>query len=101
MKCVSKYRDMDKLKAYRKRNRKRYYRDSGGKRKPPYTEDEDMVIMLSDETDREIAQEFGRSIKSIQMRRTKLRLGRVANRSWVNYNKKKNTYLQTVNNGIQ
>lgn len=88
MKSAKLYKDKDKLKAYKKRERIRYYHSGDfiedKSRHLRYTEDEDRVIMLSDETDREIAKAFNRSIKSIQLRRHRLKNGLVLNRDYVN-----------------
>lgn len=79
--CVKKYKDKKKLKAYIKRNRERYYHSGDyrerGQRKRNYTIEEDYVVMYSDETDRTIAKELLRSIRSVQIRRHRLLHGKV------------------------
>lgn len=71
----TKYRDMQKFNEFRKRSRQQYYgrTDEFGNRKVSWTIEEDNKVLEHNITDFELAQELGRTIKSIQTRRYKLR----------------------------
>ena len=77
MKHLSWYKDKVKMRAYRNRQRKINY-DRGnfitrpGKRYQPY---EDWEVLFSTETDRKVARELNRSVRSIQLRRWKILSG--------------------------
>lgn len=74
----SGYRDLEKLRKYLSGCRKRYYERynfGDGVSKRRYSPEDDEVIMLHEETDRKIAEKLGRSVRSIQIRRSRLKSG--------------------------
>ena len=79
MKTLKFYKDQDKMRAYRKRNKKVNYLLGNfivfSNRK--YTADDDWEVLFSNKNDREIAKELQRSTESIQIRRGRILSGKV------------------------
>jgi len=79
MKTLKFYKDMDKMREYRKRSKKNNYKRGNFIEVPyiRYTGDEDWELLFSDKSDRQIAMELKRSVESIQLRRWKILSGKV------------------------
>ncbi|WP_304393427.1 hypothetical protein [uncultured Clostridium sp.] len=76
-KTLKEYKDKEKAKAYRKRNRDRYYNKNIGdlsRSGEPWQKWEDYLIINSkgDVIDRDIAKLLHRSLRAIQSHRSKL-----------------------------
>ena len=73
-KRFSLYKNKDKLKAYRKRHKDRYYnrnKDNCINNNSRWTEEEIDLILYSNKTDTELSIELSRTIEAIQMKRHK------------------------------
>lgn len=66
------YRDLNKYYNTKRRQQRRYYRQTvcGPKK---WTEDEDALVLLHVMTDRELSAKIGHSMAAIQKRRTRLK----------------------------
>lgn len=69
----STYRDMEKYRKTRNACKRRYYRKTqkGGARRR-WTKEEDAIVLEHAHTDTEISEMIGRSVCSIQVRRSRL-----------------------------
>lgn len=64
------YRDLSKWRVTAKRQKDKYYsRSQTGHGTPRWTSEEDLIVLLHEKTDNEIALEIGRSVAAIQKRR--------------------------------
>lgn len=79
------YRNIEKRNSYRNRARKRNY-DKGwvDSNHRKWTKEEDILVLTSDMTDRELSKEINRSVTSIQIHRS--RLNKVRNNFKLNNN---------------
>lgn len=75
MKCRNLYRNEEKYNAYANRNRKKNYNKTSWSvnSNQRWTEDEIDIILTHEKSDFEIAQELGRSVQSIQIKRARLK----------------------------
>ena len=68
------YKDLEKFKMCKRKQQERWRKRSGafkyGRRK--WTEEEDMLVLQQNKTDRELSKEIHRSIGSIYTRRSRL-----------------------------
>ena len=70
---LKSYRNIEKRNSYRNRNRKKNYaRGWINSHHRKWTLDENVLILNSDKTDREISKEINRSVASIQIQRSRL-----------------------------
>lgn len=67
------YTDMDKFSEARKRYNKKYYKRTAIYRKRAWTEEEDKLVLEQSITDTELSYLIERSVKSIQIRRSRLK----------------------------
>lgn len=73
-KSVKYYRDLDKLTKYRNKQRKlNYSRGWVDSHKREWTLDENLIVLNSDKTDRELSKEIKRSVNAIQIHRNRLK----------------------------
>lgn len=74
MKCKNTYGSMEAFRKYRNRSKQTYYRSrdfSKGKKKRRWKTDEIEMVMEHKQTDTEIAQKLGRSVRAVQAMRHK------------------------------
>lgn len=69
------YRDMEKFRITRERQKARYYGKTtdAENRRNPWTVHEIDAIMKRDKSDTELSAELGRSVKAIQVRRSTIK----------------------------
>lgn len=68
------YADMEKFKKTRYEQRKRYYHKSEGiYEKRPWIKEEEKQVLAHSITDTELSKKIRRSVKAIQVRRSKLK----------------------------
>ena len=73
-KCLKDYADIEKMKAYRYRSRKRFYEKTQYARntKQRWTVADLSKVLKREQTDSELSKEIGRSVQAIQTRRNLL-----------------------------
>lgn len=79
-KAIRGYKDINKAKLYRNKQRAVNYQRGNFTviKYKRYSPDDDWEILFSGKSDREIAKELKRSVRSIQIRRTRLNAGTVS-----------------------
>ena len=73
MKCKNKYADPEKYRQYHNKSFQRYYSKTAIYKPHRYTAEEDELVLKHDITDHELSDLIGHSVKSIQVRRWKLK----------------------------
>lgn len=73
MKCKNGYRDPEKYRQYKNRTFRKYYGKTAIYPSHRYTDDEDELILKHEMTDHELSNLIGHSVKSIQIRRHRLK----------------------------
>lgn len=69
----SDYRDLDKLRITRTNYNRRYYQRTGGYQPRKWTDEEIEMLFDNDISDRELSEKLGRSMKSIVLKRHRVR----------------------------
>ena len=75
MKCKKNFKDINKYRVYREKQKRKYYgsRDFSIEEKRPWTEEEVRIVMEHKLTDTETAKMIMRSVKAIQVKRSRMK----------------------------
>jgi len=73
MKCRKSYKDQEKYRLYHNNYMRKYYDKTAVYRPHRYTDEEDELILKHNMTDTELSDLIGHSVKSIQIRRSRLK----------------------------
>ena len=77
MKCRKYYANQETFRKYRNRSKNKYYSKSEEKAcrsREIWTEEEKALVLAHECTDRELAEQLGRSVRAIQVQRHKLKV---------------------------
>ena len=73
MKCKKNYKDMEKYKAYKRRNDRRYYAKTATYEKVEWTPEQEELVLKHEMTDTQLSNLTGHSVKAIQIKRCRLK----------------------------
>ena len=73
MKCKKNYKDMEKYRAYKRRNDYRYYSKTATYEKVDWTSEQEELVLRHEMTDTQLSNLIGHSVKAIQIKRCRLK----------------------------